>query len=173
MILSKLWGLSKGFFGSSNIPIFLIIAGIVTFGWLRIKYLEAENNNLHNQVTTVAQKYNDLATSVEKFKKQISNDLIQQQAINDKIDKIKKDSDKKINKLYNEFNYSKNGNKRNMENIAKQKPGLLQWSINNATKKVGKEIQNYSDFNSNSSNSKSNGSVRNNNQTSSKTQSRK
>lgn len=152
----------KSFFQFSNFSVYLVIAGIVAFGWFRITLLQSQNetlnernSNLNDQVENLTIRYNDLVEDIEEFKDNIREDLEDQQAIRRRIDQIDRENRRRIDEIRQIFGTTASGDERDIERIALERPTLLERRINDATREIGREIERASESRPDSSNDES------------------
>lgn len=135
------------FFGINNIPIYLIIIGVGIYGYLRIEALKSENDALAAEYVNVADKNEKLASDLTKFMDGVNRDLSAQKRINNTIERVNEENRSRIDELQDTFNKKANGEPRDLDKIAKAKPTLLERRINDATKKVFDDIEEFSNTN--------------------------
>lgn len=130
-----------------NTPlIWVVLASVIIFGYMRIDnlnnqvaYQEELNQSLIQDVSAIEGRYDRMETRFNidlKEQRKVSQDLVDSFVRNRK----------QINDLHNTFNYSASGQRRDLERIAIGRPTLLERRINDATKEVGKEIENVTDY---------------------------
>lgn len=132
------------FFGINNIPIYLIIIAVGFYGNMRIEALKAENDALAAEYVNVADKNEKLASDLTSFMAGVKTDITDQKRISDNIEKINTENRSRMKELQETFNTKANGEPRDLDKIAKAKPSLLERRINDATKKVFDDIEEYS-----------------------------
>lgn len=138
----------KSFFQFSNISVYLIIGLVLVYGYYRITLLESQketleekNGNLVEKVEERTEKYNDLVIDVEQFKKEVNENLAQQRRINEDLSNERIKNREKLSDLRSKFNETSGGKQRDFENLAREKPNLIEKRINDATRELGNEIE--------------------------------
>lgn len=133
----------KSIISRLNIPIiWLLLVGIIGYGYMKIDNLSIQLAVEQKSVITLS----DNLENVTRFHKatidEISSNLKEQiQITNTLSDKYYKNS-QALHKLSKTFTQSSNEQPRKLETIATVKPTLLQRKINDATKTVGRKIEN-------------------------------
>lgn len=85
-----------------------------------------------------------LVDHIEENSKKISSNLNEQNTIRILVDKQRLEYTERFNNLNTTFNYSSSGERRDLEKLALSKPLMIERRINDASNKVGTEIQNIS-----------------------------
>ncbi|ASV44087.1 hypothetical protein PBI_SCTP2_72 [Salicola phage SCTP-2] len=161
-------GAIKSFFQFSNISVYLIIGTIALYGWYRINSLESENQELQSknadlnvEVEETKKEYNDLVDDINEFRKQINQDIKKQQNITKELRETRIKNQKEISKLRQIFNQSSSGEQRDFENLARQKPDMIENRINDGTREFKKRLK--SIFNQNKLKNQNSNKEENNN----------
>lgn len=116
----------------------LIIIGLGMYIKIQSSRIETLNEKLDAATTTIV--------SYEKERSTIENNLKEQKKIDKKIVEKKEDNTKKVETLRDTLDKKANGEKRDLDNIANRKTTLLEKLINDATKEVGINITNVTDY---------------------------
>lgn len=85
-----------------------------------------------------------LVEHIDSNSKKISSNLNEQNTIRILVDKQRLEYTEIFNNLNKTFNYSSSGERRDLEKLALSKPLMIERRINDASNKVGTEIQNIS-----------------------------
>ena len=85
-----------------------------------------------------------LEEHIESNSKKISSNLNEQNTIRILVDKQRLEYTERFNNLNTTFSYSSSGERRDLEKLALSKPLMIERRINDASNKVGTEIQNIS-----------------------------
>lgn len=127
--------------------IWAIIVSIMVVGYMRIDNLTIRLDNEKQRSEQLEEKVTQIAKSYNEFSMQVSRDIADQKNITSVIKEGQEKNKKELEQLRDTFNYSADGSNRNIEEIIEKKPTLLQRRINDATKVVGQEIQQISNYN--------------------------
>lgn len=126
--------------------IWVVIAAVIVVGWMRIDKLNLKLEIEEKENARISANYEALASNYSEFSAKVSKDLKEQKELASAIqDQQRKNRDELV-ELRNTFNYKGNGAARDMDKIIESKPTLLEKKINDATKKVGAEIESISDY---------------------------
>lgn len=127
--------------------IWAIIVSIMVVGYMRIDNLTIRLDNEKQRSEQLEEKVTQIAKSYNEFSMQVSRDIADQKNITSVIKEGQEKNKKELEQLRDTFNYSADGSIRDIEEIIEKKPTLLQRRINDATKVVGQEIQQISNYN--------------------------
>ena len=127
--------------------IWAIIVSIMVVGYMRIDNLSIKLDNEKQRSEQLEEKVTQIAKSYNEFSMQVSRDIADQKNITRVIKEGQEKNRKELEQLRDTFNYSADGSVRDIEKIIEKKPTLLQRRINDATKVVGQEIQQISNYN--------------------------
>lgn len=138
----------KAILSKFNMPlIWTIIVSIMVVGYMRIDNLSIKLDNEKQRSEQLEEKVTQIAKSYNEFSMQVSRDILDQKNITSVIKEGQEKNRKELEQLRDTFNYSADGSVRDIEKIIEKKPTLLQRRINDATKVVGQEIQQISNYN--------------------------
>ena len=127
--------------------IWAIIVSIMVVGYMRIDNLSIKLDNEKQRSEQLEEQVEKIAKSYNEFSRQVNRDITDQRNITSVIKEGQEKNRKELEQLRDTFNYSADGSVRDIEKIIEKKPTLLQRRINDATKVVGQEIQQISNYN--------------------------
>lgn len=119
-----------GIGGIIKIVAILAIVVIIASGLYYVTGLRADIATLKGN----NEKLEDGIKKQELYIQQMENDIKEIKNINAELDKEKQRQQQEIQSLSDKFNYSANGQKRDLGEIANKKPKSVQRAINNGTK---------------------------------------
>jgi len=130
-----------------NMPfIWLLLISIIVFGYMRIQNLSYKLEVEQDKTDKLTNQISNLNDSYKKFSEDIKNDISSQKIILEILNSDRAKNTKELEELRKKFNQSSSGERRNLDLIIENKPTLLERRINDATKKVGEEIENSTNY---------------------------
>lgn len=130
-----------------NAPlIWVVLASILIFGYMRIDSLSNELSYQEQINSTLRQDVEKFESSLDRMTTRLNLDLMEQRRVTQELADNFVSNRNEINELHKTFTYSASGERRDLERIAIGRPTLLERRINDATKEVGKEIETVTDY---------------------------
>jgi ribosomal protein L16 Arg81 hydroxylase len=113
---------------------------------MRIQNLSYKLEVEQDKTDKLTNQISNLNDSYKKFSEDIKNDISSQKIILEILNSDRAKNTKELEELRKKFNQSSSGERRNLDLIIENKPTLLERRINDATKKVGEEIENSTNY---------------------------
>lgn len=112
----------------------------------KIDLLEESNSLYTERYDELKTQQKTILDNVEKNSKKIMSNLQQQSDIRQSLSQQQQEYNKRLGELQQTFNYTSSGERRDLEKLALSKPLMIERRINDASNKIGKELQNISNY---------------------------